>query len=330
MGILGNDSKDLSHNKIKVLYIAAGQGRSGSTILERILGQVDGFSAVGELVHIWERGFIENTLCGCGAEFSKCEFWREVFDRGFGGKEQINAREMLNLSERCAYPRHIPAMLVPAGKALLTTRLRKFLDNSMKLYRAIHRTTGCDVIIDSSKWPSYGYLLGLMPGIDLYVLHLVRDPRGVVYSWLRTKLYQPDNGHLMYMRKLRPVNTTLRWTTKHLATELLLRRLRERYLTLRYEDFVSRPQESIRRIFDLVKERVRHLPFVGDREVELGLNHTVSGNPLRFQTGVTRIELDNEWMVKMRPADLLLVTALTWPLLIRYNYSIRSPLGIGE
>ena len=37
-----------------VLYIA-GSGRSGSTVLGRILGRVEGFGAVGELRYVWER-----------------------------------------------------------------------------------------------------------------------------------------------------------------------------------------------------------------------------------------------------------------------------------
>ena len=39
----------MSGERVKVLYIA-GSGRSGSTILDRILGQLDGFFSVGELL----------------------------------------------------------------------------------------------------------------------------------------------------------------------------------------------------------------------------------------------------------------------------------------
>ena len=55
--------------QLKVLYIA-GEGRSGSTILGNILSQIDGFFSVGEMHHIWDRGFIENWRCSCGATFS--------------------------------------------------------------------------------------------------------------------------------------------------------------------------------------------------------------------------------------------------------------------
>lgn len=45
--------------EVKVLYIA-GWGRSGSTILDNVLGQVEGFFSGGELSYLWERGLSEN------------------------------------------------------------------------------------------------------------------------------------------------------------------------------------------------------------------------------------------------------------------------------
>jgi hypothetical protein len=62
---------------VKVLYIG-GFGRSGSTLVERILGQLPGFCSAGEIVFLWQRGLIENQLCGRGATFSECDFWTRV------------------------------------------------------------------------------------------------------------------------------------------------------------------------------------------------------------------------------------------------------------
>ena len=43
----------------RVLFIA-GTGRSGSTLLERLLGQIPEVAPLGEVVHLWERGVIDN------------------------------------------------------------------------------------------------------------------------------------------------------------------------------------------------------------------------------------------------------------------------------
>ena len=71
---------------IKVVYIA-GHNRSGSTLLDRMLGQIEGFIAVGELRQLWWRGLEENQACGCGAPFHDCRFWAEVIRTAYGTLE---------------------------------------------------------------------------------------------------------------------------------------------------------------------------------------------------------------------------------------------------
>ena len=46
--------------------------------------------------------------------------------------------------------------------------------------------------IHSSKLPGYGVLVRDTPGFEFYVVHVVRDPRAVAYSWMRTKLQERD------------------------------------------------------------------------------------------------------------------------------------------
>ena len=68
----------------RVLFLS-GLGRSGTTILERVLGELPGVCSAGELVHLWQRGVLDDELCGCGEPFSRCGFWTEVGRRAFGG-----------------------------------------------------------------------------------------------------------------------------------------------------------------------------------------------------------------------------------------------------
>jgi len=51
------------------LFIA-GAARSGSTLLDRVIGKRDGFCSTGELQFIWRRSFREDQLCGCGVSFT--------------------------------------------------------------------------------------------------------------------------------------------------------------------------------------------------------------------------------------------------------------------
>ena len=59
---------------------------------------------------------------------------------------------------------------------------------------------------------------------------------------------------------------------------------------------------------------------VPGRVFDAGVDHTVSGNPLRFQAGTFEIRPDEEWRTALPAGKRRLVTALTWPLLKRYGY----------
>jgi hypothetical protein len=313
------------------LYVA-GFGRSGSTLLGNVLGQVDGFVSVGEIRNIWLHGLIQNKVCGCGVSFKECAMWQPVLDEAFGGMDQVDPRRMIRLRESWARTKHIPLMLVPPGRRLMQRRLAEYLDDLEKLYRAVLTITGARVIVDTSKFPSYGFAVGMVPSVDLHVVHLVRDPRAVAYSWMRKKL-QPDPETPEYTPQESPTGTSLRWMARNLGTEALWRRSKERYLKLRYEDFVAEPRRSIERALELVGEEATPLPHVGEHEVKLGGNHNIWGNPNRFQTGLVRLRPDDEWAFRMRPEDRRLITALTFPLLARYGYPLvvgRRGSGSGE
>jgi hypothetical protein len=66
-----------------VIYVA-GSGRSGSTLLERTLGEITGFVNVGELIDLFRRVVREGERCGCNEPFESCPFWsgvgREILD----------------------------------------------------------------------------------------------------------------------------------------------------------------------------------------------------------------------------------------------------------
>jgi hypothetical protein len=306
---------------VKVLYVA-GLGRSGSTILANALGQVEGFFSGGELNFIWKHTLIENRLCGCGRPARECPFWGPVFEEEFGGQSEALAREMMRLQYSGARTRHIPMMLTEGGRRKIRGRLGEFLDNTERLYAAIQSVAGSRVIVDTSKEPAYGYALGMVPGIDLRVLHLVRDPRAAAYSWAKKKR-QPDSTDREFMHRKTPTQSAVLWDAWNAAIEALWRRMPARYLRLRYEDFIADPRRGFEEILNLTGEDDAELPLVGERDVKLGISHTVSGNPNRFDTGTVELRQDRAWQEQMKSRDRALVTALTLPLLARYHYSVK-------
>jgi hypothetical protein len=179
--------------------------------------------------------------------------------------------------------------------------------------------------VDSSKEPAHGFAMSMVPGVDLYALHLVRDPRAAAYSWSKKKP-QPDTDTREFMVRFSSTKSSALWDSWNASAEALWRRTPERYLRLRYEDFVADPRKSLDKILTLVGERDAEPPLVGEREVKLGVSHTVSGNPNRFETGAVELRTDREWISRMNLRDKVLVTALTFPLLTHYRYHV-TPKG---
>lgn len=303
----------MAEERTKVLYIV-GLGRSGSTILSNSLGQIEGFFSAGEICYIWRQNFIENRLCGCGRPFDECPVWTEVVEKAF--PSGVDARHMMRLQAAGARTRHIPLMLTEKGTRAITGRLGKWQNNSARLYDAIQSVTDSRVIVDSSKEPAYGYALSTIPNVDFRVLHLVRDPRAAAYSWLKKKP-QPDSQHREFMHRFSPTKSAALWDTWNASAEALWRG--GKYLHLRYEDFVANPRKSFENILSLLDEDAE-LPLAGERKVMLGVSHTVSGNPNRFDTGSVELRPDHAWKQEMNPRDRNLVTGLTLPLLYRYGY----------
>jgi Sulfotransferase family len=306
----------MSYNKITVLFIT-GSPRSGSTILSRILGQIPGFFHGGELRFIWDRNFLEGFPCGCGRPFNECPIWAEVFLLAFGGFDQSLAERMLRDRETYTRTKHIPLMLTQAGKERLQSKLADYLINLEKLYHAIQATTSCKVIIDSSKFSSYGYILNMIPSLDVHFLHLIRDSRAVAFSRQKTKKWE-ETG--IYMARYSPFRSSLQWTTLNLTSELIGERFVGKYLRLKYEDFVQHPNEAIKTVTDYVGVTPVQEDLIDDHYVSLVETHSNWGNPVRTQSGNVHLQLDDEWKQKAKYMNTSLVSTLTFPLLFRYGY----------
>ena len=96
----------------RVLYVG-GWGRSGSTLLDRMLGQVPKVISVGEVREIFQRGCVENRLCGCGVHFLDCSFWSAVGDRAFGGWSKVDSEDVVAAWRRVDRPWVAPALVGP-------------------------------------------------------------------------------------------------------------------------------------------------------------------------------------------------------------------------
>lgn len=309
----------MPHDTIKILYVA-GAGRSGSTVLANILGEVEGFCSVGEIRHIWD-GIVNGWFCGCGTPLRECAFWADVLTSAYGGSQQVDAMQLRNLRDRGLRSRHLllPGM---APRKMTSEFLQAYLTATKKLYVAIYALTRSRVIVDASKAASYRYLLANVLGFEVYTLHLVRDPRAVAYAWWYRRKRRSPQGSLELLDRYHPIETALRWHESNALTRRMSACRPDRYRLVRYEDFVRNPQQILTSVLEWVGADTAQLPFAG-QHVTLSTHHTVSGNPERFRRGRIHIKADEEeWRTKMSYIYWMLVSAITWPESRKYNYPL--------
>lgn len=312
-----------SAGPVKVLYVA-GIGRSGSTLLARALGGVDGVTAVGETMHFYGRGLINNELCACGRPVRDCPLWGPVSERLEESEWPLPASSLERLRQRATEGRHLPALFLPVRTPGFEEKLEAYRRHLSRLYREIRRAGDGRVIVDSSKNAGYARILRDTPGVELHLLHLVRDSRGVAHS-LRKRRERPGvpwSGGRELLDRRSPGLAAGLWTAAQLLVESLASGASS-YLRLRYRDLVRSPSDTLRRALRNVGEFTggKQLSHVRDGgTLRLGTQHVLAGNPMRDLQGEVALEEDVEWRRGLGAAARGVVTALTLPLLLRYGY----------
>jgi hypothetical protein len=322
MGIgTGASARDRSSALPKILYVG-GFGRSGSTLIGRVLGEASGAICLGETRYVWSRGLLHNVQCGCGAPFRECPFWSAVGDEAFGGWDNIDLARLVEVDHSILLLRTLPIHWAPFLRRGFAAAISEYVALLTKLYGAIGRVSGAKTIIDISKDPNFASLLMRVQGSDIRTIHLVRDSRAVAYSWTRNKRMPSPIGEQTSLEQFKPTAIAPRWLVWNVALRALALR-NSPYIRIHYERFVEEPQAVLEALSAFADEELVPAPseLMGN-QVKLGAHHMFSGNPMRASTGWVKMDLDDEWKTKMPGSQFAEVTAITWPQLRFYGYEI--------
>ncbi len=309
---------------LKVLSIV-GAGRSGTTVLASILGEVPGFASAGEIRWLWSRGVMERRPCACGLAPADCPVWGPVVTRTLTSVDGHDPRDTLDeivaaqseIARLANRRRILHSASAPTTSWRALNLVRDTIDTACRSFAAV---TDARVVVDTSKRPHDAAVVAALPDVSHYVLHVVRDPRAVAYSWRRAKTFTvAGETHAMGTRRV--ASTTRRWTSNCWGADLLRRHVPpDRWLRLRYEDFCADPQDACLAIMGLLGEQ-GPAPFEGPDLVRVNPGHIVAGNPSRFTVGTVKIRLDEEWRTGMSRRDQRMIGWATYPLRRRYGYT---------
>lgn len=296
-----------------------GYGRSGSTLLDAVLGQHPDLVGAGELVQLHREGWQLNNYCSCGARGRDCPFWAEVRRLWCARAGMESVADYLALQRR--YLR--PASLLSPAKDWRGGEAKRFLRATQAIYQALSEASGKAVIVDSSKLPLWGLVASRLPDIRLRAVHLVRDGRGVAHSLGKAYAQDPEAGVQMEI-PARPVpRAALSWAYYNLLAEYVILSRRIPAVRLRYEDLLAAPRAALARIGALVDTNFDAVADLVEAGGSVAPAHAIAGNRLRMQKTLT-LRPDLEWRRRMTLGQELCFWSLAGPVALRYGYVPRA------
>ncbi len=192
------------------IVLVAGSGHGGSTILNMILGQHPSVFATGKLRNFPAGGlFVSENVCSCGIQAETCEFWTQVRKRFLPYQD---GRDPVRYAE---------------------------------LFRIIAELSGRAYVGDVTHNVGYAQLLLDVAEIDLYLVHVIRDGRGVVNSRIRKDyrigvLKERDWKHFR-----RVIKVSRRWAWHRRQFARLERKLGSRAVRISYEALCQDPLSTL-------------------------------------------------------------------------------------
>ncbi len=303
---------------IPVLFVA-GTSFCGSTLLSFLLNAHPQMVCVGEETGpIPKRRNQPDFPCSCGAPLPQCPFWVNVTarmkDRGFEfGHDRFNVhflfgrhrlpRLLLSRSFRNntlddirdGVVKRLPGL----GKQYEVIRAR-----NLAMFRSIIEVSGKKVFASGQKDSIRAWHLSQIPGLDLKVVHLIRDSRGFVNSTMK-------NGGNTLSAGVRD------WNRNASHVERLFARLGpDRCMRIRYEDLCADVTGTLAKLARFVGLEPMAGPVVF-RETE----HHVIGNRMRLQSS-SEVKLDEAWRERLSPDQIAEIVRRTRTYRAKYGYEV--------
>lgn len=278
------------------------------------MGQIDGICNLGE-VRAFFRQYSNNSKCGCGEKLTECTLWSKIaLEANLTDIKTV--KEIGNLQSKMLGWRHtwLKVMRFSRNPKMLEELKRNYLPLVINFYESAARITNSTVIVDSSKEIVDALLLTSSKDLNLYLIHLLREPGGVTYSTLRAE----KRDFKLVSTLARTIYLSLNWTiNNYLAANIERKSGHLHYLALTYSKLVEEPRDTLTKILEFTQHNAS-LDFVFPQEALLKPTHSVDGNPSRFNIGKIRLEPDNVWQIKLPKTHQLAVKLITAPVSRKY------------
>ncbi|MDT7830207.1 sulfotransferase [Pricia sp. S334] len=298
--------------KIKLILLI-GSGRSGSTLMDMLVNENPNIMGVGEISNWNNKVF--NEYCACGDIVKSCPFWSEVIRKvGWSEKDFQKYKEYqyeFNAPKRDSVFK-IKDYTEKSG-------FNDFISKSNEIFNAISEVSNKQILFDSSKSPQRAFNLSKSDLFDVKFIYLMRDPRGVVWSFKKSFKKNQKAGLQKDMKGTSLQKALYSWLAVNSRAFSALKSTSFPSLFVKYENFCANPNQEINRILEFV---------LGEKpKTEINLSesmqtesHVIAGNRLRMNKDII-IKPDFAWKKNLNFFQKAFIYSLTFPLLNKFKSS---------
>ncbi len=250
----------------KVVYIL-GTARSGTTLLDVILGNAETTFSCGEvikfpLLQAVPHGFDEGT--------DNYAFWKRVEQRYFdiGGLPHGDA---LQLS--CDIESH--SRFLRTIRGIASPKRKQYASYIKALFTAIHQESGAQTLIDSSKYPARALALHEILGERVSFIYLTRSRKDIVRSFAKKNVEQPSKGW---------VNANLYYFVITAFCKMAVAKIgKGNVVCCTLDAFQNDPAALLTRIEETTGVSMAHPKELLEKGKQFEVGHLFEGNRIRLQ-----------------------------------------------
>jgi hypothetical protein len=258
----------------KIIYII-GAGRSGTTLLDIMLGNSPDIFSAGELNRFAKRRGIPHDARDRVVE----QFWKQIRENLV--KDNISDLSILyDVSKKFEYHTSIfnSGILNPSNGLF-----KQYADYQKKLFNNITKQAeqlfNKTIIVDSSKYPMRGLMLSKIFGQNISFIYIQRNPNAVVESFQKKDVEQPSKSRLNANIYLLLVNSIARSVLKKVKST-------NRIAVINYEDLSQDPLSVLQKIEANLQINLQTPKKLIETTQPLNVGLLFDGNRLRLKNQI--------------------------------------------
>tara|TARA_B110000263_G_C15251289_1_gene484225 strand:- start:490 stop:1335 length:846 start_codon:yes stop_codon:yes gene_type:complete len=280
-----------------------GAGRSGTTALATFLGNNNEIQNIGEMHQFFEY-LEERKECSCGDQLQKCEFWDNKISNNLIQSSTKNRILSEKFESHSSIVKHILQLFSKK-------EIEEYIEIHQQLLNTIQLDSEKTTLLDSSKYIGRALALDKLENIDLKVIYVVRDLRGVINSF--SKNVQTSKSPLSTIVYYLVVNSVSEFVAKIL--------LRKKVVKIRYEDLVNNPLQVFSRLETFLKLDLTDVKNKIIDKQPFSLGHIVGGNRLKKNKEIY-FRKDVSWEDKFSFLERVSYYILAFPIMFLNRYKL--------